>query len=253
MKTSSEFRITVLLCAFVFVTGQYAVAKASTPGIVLPEGYSNDDIVALYDDLKQKYPPRDEFETKAAYEKRMQIPYDGKTRFVFVKDAELSVPGGGSGYSFLKYDAEKQKVVLKRLLVSVDGKIGIKRTGYKEEQYEATNAFGAKAIVTEYRATFFRIYVANQDDFKEKIEIQLPPDQARALKENFGILFVCDLKSSAKGYTKEGFNSKKPTFSSPSSYAFSEKHVHVNVVEVVIFNGKTGAIYVKQELALEND
>ena len=72
MKTLPSLRIVVLLCALVLMAGPHALAKSTNSDIVLPEGYKNDDIVVLYNDLNQKYPPKDEFETQAAYEKRMK-------------------------------------------------------------------------------------------------------------------------------------------------------------------------------------
>ena len=254
MRTSSVSRITALLFAFVLTAGPHALAKSTNSDIVLPEGYSNDDIVALYDVLEYSYSPKGEFETQAAYEKRMRTEYEGKTRYFFVKEIlEGWVAKGAPGYNYLKYDAENQIVTLKRVLKLFDGKVKIKRTKYSREEYEAVNGFGAKVIVSAYKGTDYGIFVENQSDFRKEIDVSLSPSDARALKENLGLLFVCEIKKdNEKGYLKDGLTFKKAEFSSPRSYAFIEQYVRVEVIEIVIFNRETGFVYATQAIKAGN-
>lgn len=254
MRTSSVSRITALLFAFVLTAGPHALAKSTNSDIVLPEGYKNDDIVVLYNDLKQKYPPKDEFETQAAYEKRMRVEYEGKTKYFFVKEIlEGGVAKGAPGYNYLKYDAENQIITLKRVLKLFDGKVKIKRTKYSREEYEAVNGFGAKAIVTSHSGIDYGILVENQSDLIKEIDVSLSPSDARALKENLGLLFVCEIKKdNEKGYLKKGFTYKRAEFRSPRSYAFPEQYVRVEVIEIVIFNRETGFVYATQAIKAGN-
>lgn len=249
MRTPSVFRITVLLCALVVAAGSHALARSTKSGVVTPKGYSNDDIVAVYNDLKQNYAPKSEFETQAAYEKRMQTSYKGKAKFFFTKEMYAVVAPGAMGYYYLGYDADNQIVTLKRILKLVKGKIKIKRTHYNRKKYEASNAYGAKAIVTSHEGTDYGIFVENKSKFEENIEFTLPSDDAKALKNNFGIMFACELKpDTKKGYFKQDFTYLEASFSFPDSYSFSEHYIRVDVTEVVIFNNKTGTVYLKQKI-----
>ena len=248
MRAFSVFRITVFLYAFVLLTVQQPVAKASVPSIVLPEGYNNDDIVVLYNDLKKKYPEKDEFETKEAYQKRMQVPYS-KEIVLFVKNNDVLIRWDKY---YTRYDAENQVLSLKKFLYKSE--IKIKRTKFSENKYKGVSGFGVKTIVSSYRGEDYGIYVMNDKYVNKDIEIQISPDKAKELKKNLGILFVCDLKNhDQKAYVKKESYYKSPTFTSPTKYDFSEYYVFVDVIEMVIFNNKTGTVYVKKVFEVEDD
>ena len=249
MKTLSLFRIVGLLCVFVVTAGQHALAQSTKSGVVIPQGYSNDDIVAVYNDLKKNYGPKNEFETRAAYKKRMQSGYKGPAEFFFTKEMYAVVAPGAMGYYFFGYDADNQIVTLKRVLKLLKGEVKIRRTHYNRKQYTASNAYGGRAIVTSHQGTDYGILVENESNFKGKIQVQLPPREAEALKNNFGIMFVCQLKPDpGKGYLKDDFTYLDATFSFPDDYAFSEHYIRVNVSEVVFFNNKTGVVYSTQKI-----
>lgn len=248
MKKQSVLTVVVLLYSLVVAGVQQPVARAensnSASGCVLPEGYKSDDIVVLYNDLKKKYSEKDEFETKEAYQKRMQAVYP-QTRFSFVKDNKMTRVWGN--YS-LEYDAEDQVMTIKKKWFGSKDEIKIQRINYRRQKYEATNAFGARVMVSEYLGDDYCIYVLNSSDSKKKIKMQITPDQARDLKENLGILFVCDLrKDKRQSYLRKEYEIySEATYSSPVSYRFLEHFINVEVVEMVLFSTKTGVIYKRE-------
>lgn len=252
MKKASVFTIIIFLHLLVIPGIQQPVARAessnSTSGIVLPEGYKSDDIVAVYYELKKKYGEKDEFETKEAYKKRMQEPYSQK-RVSFLKDNEIVV--AWDDYS-LEYEAETQVMTIKRDSYRGGKKVRIKRASYKEGKYEGSNIFGAKVMVSSYSGRDYGIYALNSKELNKKVEINIPPDQAKDLKENFGVLFVCGLKKdNQKSYFKKEYTGVTPTYDLPISYDFSAKYICVDIVEIVFFNKKTGAVYARRGSAVE--
>ncbi|WP_294346931.1 hypothetical protein [Prosthecochloris sp.] len=249
MKIVSALRFSLLVCLLVVATAPHAFAQSAKSEVVIPEGYTNDDIVAVYNDLKKNYGPKGEFETQAAYKKRIQSGYKGQVKFFFTKEIYAVMPPAGIGYIYSEYDADKQIVTFKRILKMFDNKVKIRRTQYSNKEYTASNAYGGKALVTSHEGTDYGILIENGSKFNGKIEIQLPPRDAEALKNNFGIMFVCELKpDSKKGYLKDDRTSFEASFSFPESYYFSEHYIRVNVTEVVFFNSQTGVVYSTQKI-----
>lgn len=249
MRTVSVLRYTVLLYVLVVAVGSQAFAQSTKSEVVTPEGYSNDDVVAVYKDLKKNYAPKSEFETHAAYMKRMQKSYKGKAKFFFTKEMYAIILPAGIGYTYLKYDAENQIVTLKRSLKKYGNKVKIKRYFYSRNEFEASNAYGGRTLATAHNGTDYGILIENGSEFKGKIQFQLHPVDAEALKDNFGIMFVCELNPDAKdGYFKDDFIFWDSILNFPDSYSFSEHYIRVDVTDVVIFNSKTGIVYLKQKI-----
>lgn len=234
--------IVLLMCA-ANVTFLYdiAVAANAREKVVLPKGYSNDDIVQLYKYLRKKYPPREDDEKKDAYLKRIQEPLQ-KNKYTFASAAYPDM----KGYIYGRYDTTQE--ILRIGKVIDDEGLMIKRIKQKEYDYVAQNIFGAKVIVHGISEDYYGIYAINSEDLNNFIFIKMSSEERTELKNNFGVLFVCELKKiGEKGYTKQTVGTKQATFTSPISRSFLKKYIYVEVTEVVVYNKKTGEVYAKNQ------
>lgn len=231
----------ILLVCAVNATILHVIAEAANTRdkIVLPKGYVNDDIVQLYEYLRKNYPPRKDDEKKDAYLKRIEEPLR-KNKYTF---ANVAYPDMKS-YVYDRYDTTQEMV---RISKAIDDEgLTIKRIKKKEYDYVAQNIFGAKTIVHGISEDRYGIYAINDKDLINYIYIKMPSEKRTELKKNFGIIFVCELKKIGENsYTKQTVGAKQATFSSPISMSFLNKFIYVEIIEVVVYNNKTGEVYYK--------
>ena len=158
----------------------------------------------------------------------------------------------------------------------------IKNIDKGSRSYIGSNAFGATREVTSYRAAQYGLALVNQQEFgssrhddnryniktpltsvrEVSIAIQIPPDKARALKDNIGVLLLCKpslYKSDAKIKLRVGndliFENtfySEATIDSPTSLSYDRKYINVEVLSIWVYDIRTGEILSKKQLKKED-
>jgi hypothetical protein len=255
----------------------------------MPFNYTGTDIARLYALLLKKAPlKKGEFETTTEYEKKVA---DAVTGDIYAFKMNEQSAWGGLRIHPYDADAQKLKIDLETTWLSkyttedYRASFIIKELDISSESYVGSNAFGATRLVTHYRATQFGIALVNQREFgksnyddnkynlniktpltsirKVTIEIDMMPDKAKELKENIGVLLLCQpslCKSNIKSFLKEGndliFESSdlsEATIDRPSSHLYKRKYINVQILEVWIYDILTGEVLLKNRLKRSND
>lgn len=83
---------------------------------------------------------------------------------------------------------------------------------------------------------------------ERKIIFKIIPEEARDLKANVGILFVCKIRPYGETpvHTFTNFYHTNPTMDSPTEFSYNQLFINANLYEIWIFNKKSGAIYAKE-------
>ena len=182
----------------------------------LPPGYNGADIAALYSYLIKKAPlKKDEFETKEEYENKVLGAVPNDIYAFNIKESTSSL----SGLNIKPYDSDKKQyqVVLKTEYLSeythkdYRASFILKTVNKRARSYIGSNAFGATREVSDYSATQYGIALTNEQNFGVNhyspssyglksvldsirilnINIEVPIDRARSLKNNIGVLLLC--------------------------------------------------------------
>ena len=227
---------------------------------VLPKGYKGDDIVSIYNFLSNKYPRKDDFETKDAYESRINSTMP-KVVLAFVRDR---ADGLRWDNDWLEYNPETEMMTINihsnsssriRRSPSI---IKIKRTEVINKGFIGQNAFGAKVKGSLFKAIDYGIY---PDGGYRKITFSVKPEEGRVLKQDYGLLFIGKISPTDKiGYLYfnpetnlreiigSGVDSESATISSPYEIWDRNRFISLNLMEIWVFNIKTGYIYFKEKL-----
>jgi hypothetical protein len=242
----------------------------------LAPGFTGHNIKAIFNDLvtKKNNALKGEFETTAEFEARLQRqaqePILGKLDrngyFAFVIK-------NTSGETF--YDADLQVMTIAIALHSGDESIYknsnkkalVSQAESKREQYEGSNAYGAKATVTRHLGINYDVAFSNYSRFgvskyidsgtrsrghtedffaKDVFMVRIPMDVALAkeVKSKLQILAIVKL---LEPYTYEGSFYDKPTISRPDEYFIQYHFLNTELLELWIFDESTGKVFSKQK------
>jgi hypothetical protein len=241
----------------------YALAPLDPAVGVLPSGYLGHSCRSIAKAVSTIRPQKSEFETTSAYKARVDA--SGSARMVgttslsdavgFVQSTDVY-----TGVSEI-YDADRgllkvrahwdgqTKMVNNELLrfVRLDEKIKSNRS------YAASNAYGKKVEVDSSRwdvcavafsnLTYSSLLISRTKNIDEPIEMS--PDDARLAKGNLALMFVGNM---SEPYLSEFHDYSKPTIDNPNEMASSGDLLIMKLVQVWIFNRKTGAIYKKIDI-----
>jgi hypothetical protein len=248
----------------------------------LPPNYKGIDIARLYSLLAKKAPlKKEEFETTAEYEKKIADAVPGDV-YAFKIDA-------GSGLHGLRvspYDADTQKFQItletewlsKYTFEDYRASFIVRTLDKGSHSYIGANAFGATREVTSFSATQYGLALVNQQDFgssrhddnkyniktpltsirEVSIAIQIPPDKARTLKDNIGVLLICKptlYKSDAELSLRKGndiifenYDSSQATIDSPTSHLYERKYINVEILAIWTYDIRTGEVISRTQL-----
>lgn len=248
----------------------------------LPPNYKGTDIVRLYSLLAKKAPlKKEEFETTAEYEKKINAGISDDI-YAFKIDEGT----GLHGLELSPYDADSQKFQIsletewlsQYTFEDYRASIIVKSLSKGTDSYIGSNAFGAKRLVTNFKAIQYGLALVNQQNFgsssyddnkyntetpltsirKVSLEIQIPPDKARALKSNIRVLLLCKpalYKSDEKSSLKRGndlifenYDSSEATIDSPTSHFYERKYINVEILAIWIYDIRTGEVLSKTQL-----
>lgn len=248
----------------------------------LPPNYKGTPIDRLYSLFVKMAPlKKEEFETTAEYETKIAAAVHGDI-YAFIIDQKpgLHIPT-------VSYDADKQKF---QIGVRTDwlspntnedyrASFIVKSVNDSSSSYIGSNAYGATRKVTDLRATRYGLALVNQQDFGSSdsddkkhdflktpmtslrtvnIEISIPPDKARTLKDSIGILLVCKpilYKVDAKISHRKGndlifeqYDFSEATINSPSSHTYEQKYINVEILALWIYDIRTGEVILKKAI-----
>lgn len=249
----------------------------------LPPNYKGTDIAKLYAILAKKAPlKKEEFETTAEYEKKIAEAVPGDI-YAFKIDAGSIL----HGLSVSPYDADTQKFQIsletewlsKFTFKDYRASFIVKTIDKGSHSYVGSNAFGATREVTSFSATQYGLALVNQQDFgssrhddnkyniktpltsirEVSITIQIPPDKAKTLKYNIGVLLLCKpalykpdieelFKNEGNDLIFESYDSSQATIDSPTSHLYERKYINVEILAIWIYDIRTGEVISKTQL-----
>ncbi len=265
---SSHMKLTLLIVPFLAAV---AFAQTLSPSATtVPATFKGSDAKAIAASLLvgPLRKPKDEFESTAAYEKRITnaeavtLP-DGSSasaQLVF----KLTDLQGGSDGSGAYYDADMETLTLKLDVTAVSNYSDTIKAGARTVllatpdfqdlgTYVGQNAFGVKREISRSKLTNYRLVINNELAFPQSekmgygytpihVSIKLPVVTARQAKDAFGILYFVKL---ARPYLSVSFFDKKPEIDSPSEVKSTTYFIYADVLEIWMFNSVTGQIYKK--------
>jgi hypothetical protein len=185
-------------------------------------------------------PPKDEFETTADYQKRLEkLKSEAKptrTKFALVLTEQIS-----------QYDADRQVLNVRTVFNKRDGfTTTLLKTDNRTSYYDATNAFGAVFRVSKISTQNYWLDLkSNLADEPINTDIKVDIPTARSLKDNLRTLIYFELN---EPYVKRDFVETAPTFSSPTETSSLTIRYFALPLEIWLFNQQTGEIYLKKIL-----
>jgi len=249
----------------------------------LPPNFKGTDIVKLFSIFEKKAPLiKEEFETTADYEKKIMAAVTDDV-YAFKLDPTV---GGMHGLTIHPYNADTQKLQIDVKTTSLSkytfedyrASVIIKDIAGVSGSHVGYNAFGAKVLVKTYFHTQYGIVLVNQKDFGTSsyddnrynirtplesdrtinLEIEVPSDKAKTLKNNIGVLLLCKprlYKSNAKMKLNPGNDLilkdtyySGATIDSPTSLLYDRYFINVEVLAIWVYEINTGSIILKKEL-----
>lgn len=217
--------------------------KASI-GAKLSSNYKGNNIEQAYRHLVAKLPVKGEFETTGEYKKKLSsIAFNEIYAFKIDDDYSQEI----------SYDPDQQQLKLdlqtRTILDPYYDKteiISIKKVGEKVHSYIGTNAFGAKRVIKKFTGVFYGV-LANKE--VHSVVINMPREEAKRHKNTLKVLLICRVISDDifVPVAFKGTYYYEPTFSSPTEISYDARVINVELLELWVYNYKTGKILEKIE------
>ncbi|HXR75797.1 MAG TPA: hypothetical protein VN737_07475 [Bryobacteraceae bacterium] len=230
----------------------------------LGPNFSGADIQAAVSNLqKSEANLKGEFETTTQYQARINAAKtNGRRTYVFV----LGQPDTPFGDTFLygpsfNYDADNgvmdARIYARTIIFHLEPGnpnypvMGLRRVKLSHEEYVASNAFGAKTVVSKSVEDVFGIALTSgnglfqpsadksRGTFEAVITFRVPIPIAKDLKPNLRIGLVCVLEQPT---ILEGVSFHEPTIDSPYDLFAEHKYLSVLPVQILVFDARGGAI-----------
>lgn len=222
-----------------------APAAPSHPFASLPSTLDTPIVGESFNTLfaAQQVPPKDQFETTAAYQSR--IGKMGDSTWHMLR------PEIACGHYAPSYDADKRVVSVVINLTGVDEDYGpmetgqcIREYGRQEDTYDGSNAFGARVKVTQTIDSFDVVTVPGDAWIKSlAITLSRSPDSARAeMADVQTVLFFQILKPGSHAVTGRKDWTTKPTVSDPTKLVYSYRFIEAAHLRVAAINTRSGVI-----------
>jgi len=230
---------------------------AASIGDKLPPGYKGNNIKNIYERLQQKIPTKGQFEKTEEYEKRVQGVKINEV-YAFSVEDELKIE-----YS---PDNENLEVDIRLLHIQNDDDftnylknkfISVKESSVKATSYVASNAFGAKTVVRKFSGIIYGVYAVNslrEDPYWVvpvflNLDVGLKVAEAKKHMNSLKVLLigVPRLYGDPLKFAFKGKYLAKPTFDDPVEFSYGVRGLNVEIVEIWLYNFKTGNIVKKWE------
>lgn len=231
-----------------------------------------DDISVVYKDLAKRFPPKSEFETTENFRKRIS---GISTQYIFMyKESRLLWKLNSC------YDADSQVMAVE---LNIEHKIDLLNRNNSDKyslavaertnklgSMVAQNAFGAKATVESVKISKFEMNIDNiisvrsalgsasdsrafngSSDcrFMYGLQFMLPPDTAKKVKGNIGLVFVAQPVVGDFGiytYTSDAYSAA--TFDSPVSAEFGYYGINVTLKEIVVIDKRNFTVLARLQI-----
>jgi len=236
----------------------------------LPSAYKGNDIEGVFVKLKNMVKLKDEYETLAGYENRINSLYIKDTYAFKIENVSSSLES--------KYNAESSTLEITieapevtnydqmNYLVNnglhgtlkIEAVIDTKLTHVSTDKYIGSNTYGAKTEVNDHFARQYGIGLANKDKFsaidghvkRHIISIELRSDIARSLKDNIGILLICKLRPAGDpiAFIFHSGSHSKPTLKNPTEVTIEQNYIFVNLQEIWVYDTRSGHVLIKDKI-----
>jgi hypothetical protein len=270
----------------------------------LPPNFTGTNIVKLYTILLKKAPlKKDEFETTADFEKKAIVAVaDTDDVYAFKLDPNMTLR---SGLTVHPYNADAQNLQIdietrplsKYTFRDYRASMIIKHFAGTSQSHAGSNAFGAKVLVTSLTGKQYGIVLTNQKDFGTSsyddssvettlvsnrtisIIIEIPPNKAKFLKNNIGVLLLCKPRlyklkeemtpstetsrgpakikpsklNNGNGLIFEDGYYAEATFDSPTEISYDRKFINVEILSILTYEINTGAILLKKQVKINKE
>jgi len=234
----------------------------------LPPNFIGQDIEAVIKRVNATggVQAKSEFETAEQYKRRLSLP-DNPSQLVFLLRVGEN-DGGGAAVSF-NYDADKQTMTadlfgLLSFLLVYNGvqafmmpgeqrqslqipsfQVEVKRRLVSSRQYDASNKFGVKTVVTseewnEFGLAFHEHGILSAED--PKFSWQMTAMEAKDVKPFLRLAVLC-VQSQAHIYKDDSHG--KPTIDRPLEFITNEAYLPVLAQQVWMFDSRSGRILKK--------
>lgn len=236
------------------LTFLYAIGfAAAMPAAAFPQGYPKVSFDSLYRFVSVS--KKDEFETSSAFAKRAARAID---------TGVVAIPLDSSAVPAIEYDADKGLFTIylpsfgvRASATSMDRFESI--TVHEEEKtigtHEASNAFGAKAIVTDKLGMRWVVATSNRPKYSSTpaIKFRESPDAARALRPYLHIYAVGTVgPNSAGSVTSEDVTGFTATISTPISLATQIHVLWMETLDILVVDERTGGVVAKLTVGCRN-
>jgi hypothetical protein len=195
----------------------------------MPANYKGDSVKKVFDKLGNVVDGKREYETTEQYKERAS---KYKTDGMFVL-SPVSI----------EYNADKGKFNITPNLYYDDKKVILVSKQTRNGSYKGQNAFGVK--MTCYKIKESIVMMENRsNDFTvlKRFEIPVDVEKAKAVKKNIALLYIT--KDCDSLYMGEYLSSCK--IDNPFEIRTNTGTITCDVLDLWIFNRKTGEIYYKQ-------
>jgi hypothetical protein len=234
----------------------------------LDSHYSTGDIKGAIAKLSklEKEAQKDDFESKAQYQERVSNIESSLN----AGNIAFSAVVGGNNSTHARYNADEQKIEVYLDLdtafpndsptVHVFGVLGNARSSTYQGNYTGSNVYGATANVEVYKGqesglAFDESDIANLENAKlasvsdryaaVHLTVISPPDEAKSLISNMGVLFIGNLRAPFAG---EFEKTTEATLTNPSENRRAYHFVHFSLRQIWLYNYQTGQIIKKVTL-----
>lgn len=249
----------ILIVAVCVVVAAVAVAYAAGEARDSLRVKDTKQFFRWYLGMKEKMPVKSEFETEAAYRKRIPPPFDSQKTIYFTVQREphtkeyhydlasktLTLTAGRRDWT-LGYSERSQRGYLGRKAQTVreDGRnhlLVIRMDVSRGRRYIGENAYGATAVVTEYTETSYALSLLNGDVSGEvRVDLSLGPEEAKRLSQTYEI--VVGMKLPGYSHSEVYSAYREPTLDWPSDTARSLYVIDGFLHEVIVRDRSTRAI-----------
>jgi hypothetical protein len=249
----------------------------------LPPNYGGADIAKLFSIYARKAPlKKGEFETTHEYEEKVASAVTNSVyAFRLGNDNDMFSPDASTIHP---YDADTQRLQIDLSTTHLNEyHVGddraafiIKTVSQDSGAYVGSNVFGASRLVKSYSVSQYGIALVNQSEFgfsrysdtdndsplsserRLHIQIVVPPERARKLKNNIGILILCKPTLYKSDITKEfkngndlifeDFSYEGATIYSPISVIYYKSFINVDVLAIWVYEITTGNVLYKYDI-----
>jgi hypothetical protein len=229
---------------------KYTSAQVDTSLKKLPPKYFGNDPKAIFTaiELRTKKAEKSEYETTEQFQKRLEkengMPIIGKIK----SDGLFSLQVSDADF---KYSADTSEMNIYLNLDYSDRAITLSSIDIDSVSYTASNSYGASALVKNSDHEKYAAVPSNYTEFPYRdtsgqhyigVKIILNQNEAKNAKNDMRVLLIAKLTDPLIS-EKERYHGA--TFSSPYNGVFSDRYIHINLIEIWIYNQKTGQIYSK--------